>query len=375
MICPMLSQSHRETDGTVVWDHHDCIESACTFWAAEQHDCAIRASGLLVIKGAVGQAEASQATRKIEERLGAVSDKHGTALREMGLTLLQGISALEEPLQGWGAEIGTRLESINTSLLTSTTTMEGKLAETQAAQRALKQELQQVAGAIQQNPSWVAGMEQSVKTLSSRLAGVAERFVKLSDHLETLAGKVAGLQGTHETLSVSLKEESTRRDEEHKRRQREAAREINTRGVALYHQGALQGAEGCFRAALENDHAFAEAHNNLGLCLSKLGKEQEAEACFARAIEIDPRLTEAINNLGFLFHQGTQFDKAVEMFRRAALSSQDSSVAWTNMGNACYKLGRHSEAVEAWRKAVDANPANENAARALRMFQQAGAGS
>ena len=373
MICPMLSQSRRDADGTVVWDHHDCIESACTFWATEQKDCAIRASGLLVIKGAAGQAEQSQATLKIEERMGAIADKQGTALREMGLTLLQGISALEEPLQGWGVEMGNRLEAINTSLLTTTTALESRLAEGQAAQRAMRQEILAISGAAQQQPAWAAEVEKSVSALASRLGAVAEKFSKLSEHLETVAGKVSALRGTHEALQAALHQEAARREEHEKLRHRDEARADNARGVALYHQGALQAAEGCFRAALAKDPAFAEAHNNLGLCLSKLSKEQEAEACFARALEIDPRMSEAVNNLGFLFHQGTQFDKAVEMFRRAALSSQDSSVAWTNMGNACYKLGRHGEAVEAWRKAVAANPANENAARALRMFQQGGA--
>ena len=49
MICPILSQAARDGEGNVVWDHHDCIETACTFWASEINDCGIRASGLVVI--------------------------------------------------------------------------------------------------------------------------------------------------------------------------------------------------------------------------------------------------------------------------------------------------------------------------------------
>jgi len=77
-----------------------------------------------------------------------------------------------------------------------------------------------------------------------------------------------------------------------------------------------------------------------------------------------------MNNLGFLFHQNMQFEKAVDMFRRSALETQDASLAYTNLGNACYKLGKYADAVDAWKKAVDQNPLNESAAKALRMFQQ-----
>src|SRR5262249_56408230 len=52
MICPILSQATRDAEGNVVWDHHDCIEVACTFWASEINDCGIRASGLVVIQRA-----------------------------------------------------------------------------------------------------------------------------------------------------------------------------------------------------------------------------------------------------------------------------------------------------------------------------------
>src|SRR5213594_4332304 len=60
MICPILSQASRDKEGNLAWDHHECIEASCTFWADEIHDCGIRASGLVIIARAKAALAAQQ---------------------------------------------------------------------------------------------------------------------------------------------------------------------------------------------------------------------------------------------------------------------------------------------------------------------------
>ena len=88
MICPILSQSRTDDDGTVTWDHHECIEEACSFWAGEISDCGIRASGLLVIARAkavarrrpVRESDASE-LESADLQGGPVLERHQIQLR------------------------------------------------------------------------------------------------------------------------------------------------------------------------------------------------------------------------------------------------------------------------------------------------------
>lgn len=354
MICPILSQARRDQEGNTIWDHHECIEGSCTFWAQEISDCAIRASGLMVIQRA-GAAVAGSDPATLEPIMSAI-ERVTSSTRETGLKLLEGVSALEEPLRGTGREMGSRLETLQTGL----TRLEEEI-------EAIKRLVVESTAA---RPAFIDDLEQSLSSVTRRLGGVTDRFSALSESLETVSSQVGTLRGAHEEISAALSEEAERRRQEEQRRRKDDAMALNSRGVALHYKGAAQAAEAAFLSAVDLDPGFAEAHNNLGLTLSRQGRDAEAEACFQKALELDPGMGEALNNLGFLFHQNMQFEKAVEMFRRSALEARDASVAYTNLGNACYKLGRYSEAVDAWNKAVERDPLNEPARSALRMFQQ-----
>lgn len=386
MICPILSQAARDGEGNVVWDHHDCIETACTFWASEINDCGIRASGLVVIQRAraalaaqgpdggpvpAGEPLFAQPYAAFDpsvlDPIAAAVEKATNSARETGLKLLEGVSALEEPLRATGLELGSRMESLNASVLSITTSVEGRIARLEEGIAAIRQAQSDLVSA---RPDAFKEIEEALSSVTRRLGGVTDRFTALSENLETVSSQVGALHATHEDLSSALALEAQRRREEEQQRRKDDAMALNSRGVALYYKGATQAAEAAFRSALEIDPGFAEAHNNLGLALSREGRDVDAEACFRRALELDPKLGEAMNNLGFLFHQNMQFEKAVDMFRRSALEAQDASLAYTNLGNACYKLGKFGDAVDAWKKAVDQNPLNESAQTALRMFQQ-----
>ncbi|HEY3174598.1 MAG TPA: tetratricopeptide repeat protein [Candidatus Polarisedimenticolia bacterium] len=354
MICPILSQASRDPEGNTVWDHHECIEGACTFWAQEISDCGIRATGLATIQR-MREPLPSLDPAALEPIMSAI-EKVTNTTRETGLKLLEGVSALEEPMRGTGLEMGSRVEALNARITRLEDGIEGikKLVTESASGR----------------PAFMDDLEQSLTSVTRRLGGVTDRFSALSESLETVSTQVGTLQGAHEDISAALSLEAERRRHDDQRQRRDEAMALNARGVALHYKGAAQAAEASFRSALDLDPGFAEAHNNLGLTLSRQGRDAEAEACFQKALELDPGMGEAVNNLGFLFHQNMQFEKAVEMFKRSALDAGDASVAYTNLGNACYKLGRYSEAVDAWNKAVERDPLNEPARTALKMFQQ-----
>jgi Tfp pilus assembly protein PilF len=388
MICPILTQSLRDKDGNTSFEHHECIEGACTFWADEVRSCSLRASGLLIIAraraalatGAEGEAAApAQPGEPLFGSPRAVVDPETLApilsgldrmqnnARETGLKLLEGVAALEEPLKATGHELGARLDSINATLLSATTAMEGRIGR---VEEGLQEVRRAVVDGVVAKPAFVAELEETLGSLTRRLGVLGDRFTGLSDNLESVSSEVSRLGSAHEEIAAALARESDRRQQDEARRQREEARVLNTRGVALFHKGSSEAAEAAFRQAIGMDPAFAEAHNNLGLALSRLGREDEAREAFTRALEIDPGLAEAINNLGFLFHRGMEFEKAVEMFRRAASTAKEASVAYANLGNACYGLARYGDAVDAWKKALEQDPLNEQARHALQMFQQ-----
>lgn len=308
-ICPILSQQRRAEDGSTSWEHHACIEEQCAFWAVEQKDCTLRASGLAILRrDAVERAEAPApppvdvATlldaplarfAEMERKLQEMGERSAASTRDLGIRLLEGVSALEQPVNALREEIAR---------------IQARFDETSAA--------------------------------LSRAAEIVDR--------------------------------NQMRDEERAAASRRAdAAEVNARGAALFHRGAIEAAEAAFRRAIELDPAVAEAHNNLGLALSRMGRTDEATASFEKALEIRPDLAAALNNLGFLLHEGARFEEAVDLFRRATVTGSDASAAYANLGNACYRLSRKAEAVDAWRKALQSDPLNEDAARGLRMFEGA----
>ena len=308
IVCPILSQARRAEDGSVTWEHHECLRDECSFWAAEAQDCGVRTSSLQVLRDAAARANETPAAPpdpsailekplarldEIEKKIEEVAERSAAASREMGIRLLEGVSALEQPVQ------------------------------------ALRAEVEQIAGRLRD------------------FAAVTER------------------------ASVLIEDQGRREEERRREKALEEARACNGRGLALFHTGAHEAAEAAFRRAAELDPSMAEAHNNLGLALSRQGRTEEAAAAFEKALEIRPDLASALNNMGFLCHESMEFEKAVDLFRRAALSGSDASVALTNLGNALYRLDRKAEAVEAWRSAVEKDPLNENASRALRMFEGA----
>jgi tetratricopeptide (TPR) repeat protein len=449
MICPILSQSRRDDEGNVSWDHHECIENSCTFWADEISDCGIRASGLLVIQ----RARAALAVRDHGEGdqvpageplfapprlvldeaaarplMDAVHEGNSSA-REIGLKVLEGISALEDPLKASTRELAEKIEIVRESLAVSST-MNGHVAgieerldrlrrgietalETRSgpiesiltalesmtrAIASLQERQERSSGSMDRVEADLAslrglrdevtgGLREGLDDVNRRLGDISDRVVSaeedrqvirrlaaeiggLSGRLDSIAAKADRMSTAHEEMTAVLAREAEHRRGMEQQRHKDEAMALNARGVALYYRGAAEAAASAFAAAIERDPGFAEAHNNLGLAYSRQGRDADAQACFGKALELDPQMAEALNNLGFLFHQDREFEKAADLFRRSALTAKDSSTAYTNLGNACYQMRRYADAVQAWKKAMECDPMNEAARRALALFQQ-----
>jgi len=448
MICPILSQARRDDEGNVIWDHHECIENSCTFWADDISDCGIRASGMLVIQ----RARAALVTRENDEGdqvpageplfapprllldeaaarplMDAVHEGAANA-RDIGLKVLEGIAALEDPLKASTRDLAEKMEIMRESLakfstmngsagieerldrlrrgiesalessngpiesvLTTLESMTRALASLQERQERSSGSMDRVEADLTSlrglRDEVTGGLREGLEAVHGRLQDVSARVVSveedrqvirrlaaeigsLSGRLDIIAAKADRMSAAHEEMTIALGREAEHREEMEKQRRKDEAMSLNARGVALYYRGAAEAAASAFTAAIERDPGFAEAHNNLGLAYSQQGRDADAEACFKKALELDPQLAEALNNLGFLFHQDREFEKAADLFRRSALTARDSSTAYTNLGNACYQLRRFADAVAAWKKAMECDPMNEGARRALTLFQQ-----
>jgi Tfp pilus assembly protein PilF len=430
IICPILSQQRQDENGSVEWQHHECLKDGCVFWAAEADDCGIRASGIQILKNAGGEPSADRSDPDeirraltaalerfgdLERKLVSFSERAAGTNRDLGIKVLEGVAALEQPVGGLrevGEELQGRFEGLRTDLEKVRELMEDMASSAGEKMRGLSGEVDAVQ-------SRTAGIEEKVTALSERFCGLErpmealreenrvsheavqglsaamermgsrmdetgsnleERLRGLEEPIEFLRQESDALRTKFDAISdlagkaAAIVEEARTREEERSRRESlEEARELNARGMALFHKGACDAAETAFRASLERDPELAEAHNNLGMVLGRAGRADEAVSSFERALELRPDLGSALNNLGFLCHESMEFEKAVELFRKAASTDSDSSVAYTNMGNALYRLERASEAVEAWRMALREDPHNENAARALRMYEGEGA--
>lgn len=58
-------------------------------------------------------------------------------------------------------------------------------------------------------------------------------------------------------------------------------------GVSLQEQGAMEGAEACYRRAIETGAPFADAHINLGHVLLATGRPADAETVWSQAAELE----------------------------------------------------------------------------------------
>ncbi|MCZ6778658.1 MAG: tetratricopeptide repeat protein [Acidobacteria bacterium] len=298
--------------------------------------------------------------------------------------LLQAIKKNREEQQADMAGLNPRLEEMERSARKGQEMLEsitGSLEELRAVTERGPERLDSLEKQIDKTTEATHALEASAGERSKALAGQVETMghslaqmalvVKaLQEGIERANSNLSTVRAENKKLVLAFHEQKMANQEDRTRRQTEQARELNNKGVALFHRGSIEAAIEAFIRAVELKPDHAEAYNNLGLAYSKRGQNEESVKYFQKALELDPQMGEVYNNLGFLFHTTSNYDRAIEMFNHSLQTGADQAIAFTNLGNSFYQLKQNDKAVAAWRKAIEIDPLNETARRGLAMFQQ-----
>jgi len=110
----------------------------------------------------------------------------------------------------------------------------------------------------------------------------------------------------------------------------------------------------------------ALAWGNLGSALARQEKFETATACFERAVVGVPDSPEMRYNLGLALLMQNRLVDAVEQLRAALRLAPDLVEADYQLGVALEGLGRTPEALEQYHRALDRDPADTDAAEAIR---------
>jgi tetratricopeptide (TPR) repeat protein/tRNA A-37 threonylcarbamoyl transferase component Bud32 len=127
-------------------------------------------------------------------------------------------------------------------------------------------------------------------------------------------------------------------------------------GNALVAKKDLGGAILEYRAALAIDPEFAQAHNNLGNVLATRKDLAGAIREFRAALAIDPNNAQAHNNLGTALYDKKDLKGAVREFQAALAIDPNRAPAHFNLGNALYATKDLEEAIREYRAALRIDP-------------------
>ncbi len=312
--------------------------------------------------------ESGQGT--LEERLGGVGRSLSALQTDQFRVAEQLVSDLSRPLEAMASRLeegaaGTRRVLEELSGRTDNLVTQGKEMSREMRLAMVRQEEQSELAHGRQLSELNAALEGHLDSLGARME---EQTQRLESPLEGARAAMQTWQGEARQVLEALRQRHAEDERSRQRACEEESRELNARGVLLFHQDSVQAAERAFRRAVELRPDFAEAHNNLGLVQSRLGQEDDAVVSFEKAMSCGEQLPAALNNLGFLYHAQMRDAEAVEMFRKALQSDPAMAPALVNLGNACYRQGHHTEALDAWRRALELDPVNEDAQRAIRSF-------
>lgn len=100
---------------------------------------------------------------------------------------------------------------------------------------------------------------------------------------------------------------------------------------------------------------------------------EEAKAAYRAVLEREPEFAEAHVNLGRLLHESGDIYAALVHYRAALAIHPNDATAAFNAGVALEDLGANADAIAAYRRAIESNPRNPDAHYNLaRLLEQAG---
>jgi Tfp pilus assembly protein PilF len=101
-----------------------------------------------------------------------------------------------------------------------------------------------------------------------------------------------------------------------------------------------------FRAALQGEPNFPQAHAGLGAALGNQGLWSLAVEAHARALELDPGNVDTIYNLGVAYGELGRPVEAAEYFRRVLDARPDDFETMVRLGNELAEQERFADALE-----------------------------
>lgn len=137
--------------------------------------------------------------------------------------------------------------------------------------------------------------------------------------------------------------------------------ELYRRGVELFNAGDQQGAEECFRGAMQEDDRSCDPLNGLATILDLRGEHEKAVEMYRQALLISPDNTLVLFNLANTLRKTGSSEEAESLYRRAIQLQPDFYQAWSGLGNLLLQGERAGEAEKALLKSIESQPAQPDA--------------
>ena len=147
---------------------------------------------------------------------------------------------------------------------------------------------------------------------------------------------------------------------------RKQARTLWEEGVEHLIQGRFLTAVGLFNRSLEL-HPTAEGYTYRGWAVSFLGLLDQAISDCHQAIEIDPEFGNPYNDIGVYLMRLGQMDEAIVWLEKAKKAKRydPKHFPYLNLGHIYLAKGEQMKALDEYMKALDIDPENEVALKAI----------
>jgi Tfp pilus assembly protein PilF len=147
---------------------------------------------------------------------------------------------------------------------------------------------------------------------------------------------------------------------------RERARDLWELGVQQLMSGHIRAAVDSFNRSLAV-HPTAEGFTYRGWAISFLGRLEEAIEDCKRAIRVDPEFGNPYNDIGVYLMQMGALDQAIPWLEKAksARRYDPKHFPFLNLGHIFMAKGDQMRALEEYVKALDIDPENEVALKAI----------
>lgn len=120
--------------------------------------------------------------------------------------------------------------------------------------------------------------------------------------------------------------------------------------------GQLDGAENCFRKAVNINPSYAEGFYMLGIVLNERGKFDKAISAYQQAVALKPEIAEFYNSIGNALKDQGKLNDAILAYERALILKPEFAEAHYNTGNILRDLGKLEDAIAAYQRSLTFKP-------------------